>query len=129
VKFLTDAQTSVILVRLLRKLGWDVETVYEHGIDKEPDDSRLVGWAHAHERVFVTFDLLRNESGERVARQIRDVGGKVITVFGGPDQPVERALGRLLFHQPEWEPFLEKNDGRAGRRRDRVMAAIYLAGI
>jgi hypothetical protein len=33
-------------------------------------------------------------------------------VGGGPDQPPERAIGWLLFHYPEWYPFLEQQEGR-----------------
>ncbi|MCH7577096.1 MAG: DUF5615 family PIN-like protein [Chloroflexi bacterium] len=115
-KFLTDTQTSALFVKMLRDLGWDVETVYEHGIAQEKDDGVLVAFARTFDLVFVTFDLLQKEPGARVNREIRERGGKVITIFGGPDQPPERALGRLLFAHPDWYPFLEKHDGRVDIR-------------
>jgi hypothetical protein len=112
VKYLTDSQTSALFVALLLRLGWDVETVYQHGIDKEPEDYRVLGWARAQQRTLITFDQLRGQPGIDVLRELRDRGGKLIQVGGGPQQAPERALGRLLFHYPDWHPWLEQRDGR-----------------
>jgi len=111
-KLLTDSQTSALFVDALRKLGWEIETVYQHGLEREKDDARLVAWARTFDFVFLTFDNLRGEQGARVAREIRERRGKVISIWGGPNQSIERALGRLLFHYPDWFPFLERYDGR-----------------
>lgn len=112
-KFLTDAQFPQPLVELLRKLDWDIRTVYEEGMGDEADDSRLIVHSRSLERVFLTFDLLRGESGARVAAELVLHGGKVIQIPQGPDQPLLRALGRLLFHQPEWQRFFASEDGVA----------------
>lgn len=111
-KFLTDAQVNFLIVQMLRAIGWVVETVYEHGLDREKDDARLVAWAREHGFVFLSFDEFRGQTRVSVAEELRERGGRVITVGGGPDQPPERALGRLLFHYPEWFPFLQANEGR-----------------
>jgi hypothetical protein len=111
VKLLTDAQTSVIFVNMLRALGWDVQTVHEHGLGNEKHDERLVAYAHRHGCVFVSFDKFGAQVAVRVAQEIHERGGKVIRIDGGPQQPQERALGRFLFHLPDWQPFLERNDG------------------
>jgi hypothetical protein len=97
---------------MLRAIGWEVHTVYEQGIEREKRDEILVAFARAMGCVFITFDDLRGAAGVAVGREVKRRGGKVIVIGGGPDQPPERALGRLLFHWPEWHPFLEKHDGR-----------------
>ena len=70
-KFLTDAQFPQPLVDLLRRVGWDVRTVYEEETEGEADDSRHIIYARSLERVFMTFDLLRGQSGARVAAELR----------------------------------------------------------
>ena len=96
---------------MLRNLGWEVETVREHNWENEKHDYVLVARARELGRVFLTFDRLRKTSGIEVAREIHENGGRVIVVAGGPDQPIERAVGRLLFHHPEWFPFLRESEG------------------
>ena len=44
-KFLTDAQFPQPLVDLLRRVGWDVRTVYEEETEGEADDSRHIIYA------------------------------------------------------------------------------------
>ena len=112
-KFLTDAQFPHPLVELLRRVGWDVRTAYEEGTEDEADDSRHIIHARELGRVFMTFDQLRGQSGARVAAELILRGGKVIQIRNGPEQPLMKALGRLLFHHPEWQPFLTKSDGVA----------------
>ena len=112
-KFLTDAQANFEFVRMLRLLEWDVETVYDRGLGTEKSDAKLVAFAHASGRVFITFDKLRRDVGFEVAREIQQHGGKVISIGGGPEQPPERAVGKLLFFQSIWLPFLQEHDGRA----------------
>ncbi|TAK21771.1 MAG: hypothetical protein EPO26_13420 [Chloroflexota bacterium] len=111
-KVLSDAQTSQPLVDMLLLLKWDVETVHQHQLSDEKDDWKIVAYARGIDRVFLTFDRLRHTSGVQVAREIRENGGKAIIVAGGPDQPIERAIGKLLFHQADWFPFLTNQDGR-----------------
>jgi hypothetical protein len=113
VKFLTDAQFPQPLVDLLRRVDWDVRTAYEEGTEGEADDSRHIIHSRDLERVFMTFDLLRGQSGARVAAELILRGGKVVQIRNGPEQPLMKALGRLLFHYPEWQPFLVKRDGVA----------------
>ena len=112
-KFLTDAQVPYPLVELLRRIGSDVRTAYEEGTEGEADDSRHIIHSRNLGRVLLTFDTFRAESGARVAAELLLRGGKVVQIRGGPDQPLMKALGRLLFHQPEWQPFLATRDGVA----------------
>ena len=115
---LTDSQVPQPFTVLLRavgtELGWKVDTVYQHHIQHEKKDARIVAWGHANDFVIVTLDDLKAESGAEVAREIRDRGGRVIVISGGPQQPIERAVGKLLFHMEVWLPFLESGDGRVG---------------
>ena len=112
-KYLTDAQFPQPLVDLLRKIDWDVRTAFEEGTEGEADDSQHIIHSRDLGRVFVTFDLLRGQSGARVAAELILRGGKVVQIRNGPGQPLMKALGRLLFHYPEWQPFLAKGDGVA----------------
>jgi predicted nuclease of predicted toxin-antitoxin system len=61
VKFLTDTQTPKQFGDTLTKLGWDVETVYDHSLQSEPDDAVVLHRATQLERVLVTFDYLRGQ--------------------------------------------------------------------
>lgn len=94
--------------------GWDgIRTAYEEGTEDEADDSRHIIDSRGLGRVFMTFDLLRGQSGARVAAELILRGGKVVQIRNGPEQPIMKAAGRLLFHHPEWQPFLAKSDGVA----------------
>jgi hypothetical protein len=112
-KFLTDAQTNFKLVELLRKLEWDIETVYQHNMGAEKNDANILAFAHSVGRVLITFDKFRKDVRYEIAAELMVNGGRVILIGGGPEQPPERAAGKLLFFQDLWLPFLEKNDGRA----------------
>ena len=110
-KFYTDAQASRVFVDILRQLGWDVRTVYDQGTAREKQDYLHVQQATSLGRIFISFDYLRGESGAKVARELASNGGRVIKIGGGPDQSPLRAVGKLLFHHPDWEPFFRENDG------------------
>ena len=112
-KFLTDAQVNAHVVRMLRALGWQVETVEEHGIADSSPDEWLVAWARERGFVFLTFDAFSGMTRAKVMAELRGNGGKVLQVHGGPEQPPERAVGRMLFHYPEWFPWLKEHDGLA----------------
>jgi len=101
------------VAKALRALGHHVESVRDYGLEREKDDASLVAWARMYGFVFLTFDELRGEQGHRVNYEIRQYGGKVVHVGGGPQQPPERAVGRILYHWPEWFEFLAAQDGRA----------------
>jgi len=113
VRFFTDACVPYPIVEAIRKLGWDVETAYEAGLAHKVVEDDLVRHATTNNRIFLTVDDLRSEHGERVSRELREKGGKVLKVRGGPAQNEYRALGRILFHYPDWEPFLKAGDGVA----------------
>ena len=111
-KFLTDTQTPMPFVECLRLLGWDVVTVYQYDLQYEKDDAVILRKATELDRILITFDYLRGEQGVRIARELRDQGGQLIRISGGPDQPVLRALGKLLFHHERWLPWFAANEGR-----------------
>lgn len=99
------------VVDMLSRLGWDVETAEQAGLTGKINDTKWVVHARKHGRIAITFDELRGEQGADVSRELRLRGGKVIRVQGGPEQSPYRALGRLLYHYPEWHPSLSENDG------------------
>ena len=112
-KLLADWQCRASVVDMLRQLGWDVIAARDTGLPSTAADHELVAYAHGEGRVFLTFDLLRGESGSAVARRIREFGGRVLKVRGGPQQHAYTAVGRILFHHSEWSTFLDEQDGVA----------------
>ena len=112
-RLLTDSNTSQRFVEILQKLGWDIQTAYEAGLAGKNVDVPYITHARKEQRIFLTFDDLRAEHGVQVAQELRLNGGKVIRVAGGPGQDDYRALGKLLFHYPEWQPFLDTQSGVA----------------
>ncbi len=110
-RFFSDACVPLTLVELLRKLDWDIETAYEAGLAHKTLENELVHYATEQNRVFLTVDDLRGEHGEMVSRGLRENGGSVIRVSGGPPQNLYRALGKLLFHYPVWQQFLSAQHG------------------
>ncbi|MBA7505275.1 hypothetical protein ES706_03941 [subsurface metagenome] len=107
----TDASVNQQVVDLLRQLGWDIETAQQANLTGKIDDVAWVIYAREHNRIAITFDELRAEQGERVARELRQNGGHIIRIQGGPEQDKYRAVGKLLFHYPDWYPFLTNNNG------------------
>ena len=95
----------------MRRLGWDIETAEEAGLTGKIDDTKWVKHARRYRRISITFDELRAGQGARIALELRRYGGKIIRVQGGPEQDKYRAVGKLLFHFPDWYPFLVANDG------------------
>lgn len=110
-KFLTDTQTNQRLVEALRKLDWDVRTAYDEQLGGKIKDYLILRRANELDRVFLTLDELRGESGTEIARELRTNGGKTLQIMGGPGQDFYRAIGKLLFHYLDWTQFLEANDG------------------
>lgn len=111
-KFLVDTQAKRQFWEALRAIGWDVATVYDHNLQREKDDARILHAATRLNRVMITFDYLRGQQGVLIHQELRDNGGRLLRVSGGPEQSVERALGRLLFHHPDWAVWLNANEGK-----------------
>ena len=92
-------------------LGWDIETAYEAGLAGKHDDVDLLVHARQNNRIYVTFDELKGQQGPRVARELRRNGGKIVQIRGGADKDKYRITGKLLFHYPDWYPFLTTKNG------------------
>lgn len=103
--------TNQRVVELLRQIGWNVETAHEAGLSGKVEDVDLAIYARNNKRIYITFDELRAEQGEKVSRELRKNGGHVIRIQGGADQDKFRIVGKILFHYPEWYPFLSANSG------------------
>jgi len=93
------------------QIGWDVETAYEAGLHIEKDDTVLLIYARNNDRILLTFDKLEGEQGCKVSRELRQNGGRVVRINGGPSQNEHRVLGKILFHYPDWNPWLKKHQG------------------
>lgn len=111
VRLFTDANTNQRVVELLRQLGFDVETACEAGLAGKVRDAKLLIHARENNRIYVTFDKLRAEEGAEVARELRQNGGQIIQIKGGAEQDKFRIIGKLLFHYPDWYPFLSTKNG------------------
>lgn len=127
-RFFTDSMTSRRVVEMLRQLGADVLTVYEHGTATEKDDFKHVRTARDLGRIFITHDKLRAQSGVDVARELTEYGGKLIHISRGPEQSPYRTVGKLWFHQPTWEPFLLEHDGLVDIGDLKANPKCYLPG-
>lgn len=103
--------TNQRVVELLRKIGWDLQTANEAGLAGKVDDVKLVIHARKNKRIYITFDYLRGEQGQKVSRELRRNGGKIIQIRGGADKDEYRILGKILFHYPDWNSFLGNNSG------------------
>jgi hypothetical protein len=91
----------------LRRLGFDLLAFHEdRELSRLSDDVEILKWARSHQRVFLSVDLFRGDTGKRMQDEIARRGGRVIKVGGGPEQPMTRFLGKVLIHQERWEPFL-----------------------
>lgn len=110
-KFLADIQAPIQFVRMLRELGWDVARAQDHNQDGKSDET-VLSTATSLNRVLISFDYFRPPTRVRIATELRDRGGRVIRIGGGPDQGPERALGKFLFHYAEWCPWMEANEGK-----------------
>lgn len=95
----------------MRQLGWNVETAQEASLTGKIDDVVWVRYARNHDRIAITFDELRAEQGVKISRELLRKGGRIIRIQGGPEQDKYRAVGKLLFHYPDWHPFLNENNG------------------
>jgi len=107
----TDASVSLRVVDILIRLEWDIETAQQAGLTGKIDDVEWIIYAREHGRIAITFDKLKADQGARVAHELRKNGGHVIRIQGGPEQDKYRAVGKLLFHYPEWYPFLTSSNG------------------
>lgn len=88
-----------------------METAYEAGLSGKIDDVQLLIYARDNGRIFLTFDDLKAEHGQQIARELRTGGGKIIQIRGGAEQEKHRIVGKILFHYPDWVQFLSTNDG------------------
>ena len=123
-------------MKKLRDLGWHVETVHEHGIAGEKKDHRVVAWGREHGLVVLSMDKFQNaQDANEVLNEIRLNGGKLIQIWGGPGQPLEQALGRLLIHHHVWFPLIQEDgwlqlkDGRpaiSGQRLQKGQSGGYI---
>lgn len=82
------------------------------------DDCLYLIYARHHSRVLLTCDgltrggrLTSANTGHRIAAELRQRGGKIITV-GKANQPISRVIGKLLFYQESWEPFFAAGPGK-----------------
>lgn len=110
-KFLTDAQTQEPFVGALRWIGWDVETARQHGLENEPHDERIVAHGRSIGRAVISFDLYEGLTRAKVFDELKQNGGKVIVIHGGPGQECDEAVGKLLYHRPKWGSFFATDDG------------------
>ena len=95
----------------MRLFGWDVKTAYEAGLSGKVEDVQLLIYASGNDRILLTFDSLKAEAGQQIARELRTGGGKIIQIHGGAEQEKYRIVGKILFHYKDWVQFLSINDG------------------
>lgn len=104
-----DASVYAPVTDMLRRLGWDIETAQDAGLTGKIDDTKWVIYARKRNRIGITFDELRAKQGEKVSRELRRRGGKIIRINGAHNE--YRAIGKLLYHFHDWYPFLKNSEG------------------
>jgi hypothetical protein len=111
VKFLVDEQGPRSFTVNLRGIGWDITAHHEEKLPPKMPDWQVLAYARSQNRILITFDDLKAQEGVLVARELRERGGQLIKISRGPEQPVNRAIGKLLFHEEEWTLFFARGDG------------------
>lgn len=135
-KFLVDAQATRTFVSQLRALGYDVAWVAEEPELRSADDVTVLDAATREGRVLVSFDLFRGQTRRRIYEALATSGGKIVTIAGGPEQPVSRSVGKLLYHSERIESLFTASDGRVHigdlrpdslkwQTRDEIAAALF----
>ena len=110
-RFLLDANVVREVGDLLRKLGFEVESVYNVPVDIR-NDRAIVSWAHQQKYILVTHDRFRDRRTiEPIADEMRRRGGKVIQIHGSPAQSPYESVGKMLIHFDEWSRLLRRRSG------------------
>ena len=104
-----DASVYAPVTDILLRLEWDVETAEQAKLTGKIDDTKWIIHARKEKRIAVTFDELKGEQGAKVSRELRKRGGSIIRINGAWNE--FRAIGKLLYHYPDWYPFLKTNNG------------------
>jgi hypothetical protein len=111
VKFLLDANVVEEVGRLLKRLGFEVESVYNVPVDIR-NDRAIVGWAHRQKYILLTHDRFRDRRTiEPVADEMRRRGGRVIVIRGSPAQSPYETVGKMLVHLETWSRLIRRRSG------------------
>jgi hypothetical protein len=115
VKFLADEGFPHSAVEMLRKLGWDIREVvidvpHLRGCD---DVKEVLRYAKRTQRVLLSSDMFSDRATRTSmwADVRKTKRGRVISISGGPQKIVTQIVGKLLFHQDQWETFLNSGHG------------------
>lgn len=113
-KFLADEGFPRNATVMLRKLGWHIREVttipHLRGCDDVKD---VLLHAKRAQRILLSSDMFQDRA-TRVAmwKNVSETKrGRVISVSGGPQKTPTQIVGKLLFHQDQWEPFLSDGHG------------------
>ena len=110
-RFLLDANVVQEVGRLLKRLGFEVESVYHVPVDIR-NDRAIVGWAHKQKYILLTHDRFRDRKTiEPVADEMRRRGGRVIIIHGSPAQSPYESVGKMLVHLETWTRLIRRRSG------------------
>lgn len=117
-RFLTDedvpmawahAINQVAAIRELN-LNWEATSIYDIGLTEKDDVEQLI-FARSNCMVLVTCDKYGGQGGQELRAELRDNGGKIIRITGGPQQPPHVAIAKLMIRSEQWQSRLKNDDG------------------
>ncbi len=121
------------MAQLITNIGWDVRTSLEEGRARDIEDhvwsrqsdAEQLAIARDLDRILISFDQFKGKDGAEVAAELHLNGGWIIQIASGPDQPIYRALAKLLWHYDQWTTFLGTQHGAVLLRDLRQNPDVY----
>lgn len=113
-KYLADENFPHVAAQTLQALGWDiVEAVMTPKLRQLDDVSELLLYAKRTQRILLSADMFEDRATRTRLRENlrRTKRGKVISVSGGPQRSWRKIVGKLLYHQEEFESFFSAGHG------------------
>ena len=117
-RFLTDEDVPVSWARAINhvaalqelNLNWEATSIYDIDLTGKDDVEQLI-FARSNCMVLVTCDKYSGQGGQDLRAELRDNGGKIIRITGGPQQPPHVAIAKLMIRAEQWQPRLKNEDG------------------
>ena len=117
-RFLTDEDIPVGWARAINKvaaieelgLQLDATSVHDIGRSGLTDKEQLI-FARTNGYVLLTCDRYRHRDGQELRAEFATNGGRIIQIRGGPAQPIQEAVAKILINYGKWKGKHSKVDG------------------
>ena len=119
-RFLTDEDVPVAWARAINKVAaikelgvtWEATSIHDIGRSGLVDRDQLI-YARSNGFVLLTCDRYPHQDGQALRTELLANGGKMIQIRGGPAQPSQEAVAKLLMHFGKWLERAAMKDGIA----------------